>query len=166
MSEVVYTLATEADINALVTSRIAFLTRLMGAQEMAATQLLHDHLDAYFRRAVPSKDYIGVVAKSDGKIVATGGMVFREQPGSFKNPSGKTAYILNMYTIPDFRRRGISTNILNQLMEIATGMGIQSFELHATGDGEPVYQKCGFHKHHEPTYRKHNLSPALKGKVI
>ncbi len=155
MNEVSFNMATEADAVTLTNSRVAFLTEICGEQASDITEALREQLRTYFQNALADKSYVGVVATSDDKLVATGGMVFRAQPGSFKNPSGKTAYILNMYTVPDWRKQGISTRILNMLMDIAQDMGIQSFELHATTDGEPVYQKNGFHKHHEPTYRKH-----------
>lgn len=154
-TEITYHIATAGDSDNLAKSRVAFLTELLGQQEDAAVERLVRELSAYFRKAVPAQQYVGIIARQNGKLAATGGMVFREQPGSFKNPTGKTAYILNMYTLPAFRRRGISTAIMEQLMDIARSKGYHSFELHATPDGEPVYQKLGFYKHSEPTYRKH-----------
>lgn len=154
-TEITYHIATAVDSDALASSRVAFLTELLGPQEDAAAERLARELSAYFRKAVPAQQYVGLIARQNGQLAATGGMVFREQPGSFKNPTGKTAYILNMYTLPEFRRRGISTAIMEQLMDIARSKGYNSFELHATPDGEPVYQKLGFNKHGEPTYRKH-----------
>lgn len=155
MQEITYHLATAAESHELAVSRIAFLTELLGLQPEEEADRLERELTIYFRRAVPAQQYVGLVARQHGQLVGTGGMVFREQPGGFKNPSGKTAYILNMYTIPEFRRRGISMAIMEQLMEIARSRGYNSFELHATPDGEPVYKKLGFYKHSEPTYRKH-----------
>jgi len=155
MNEITYHVASAEECGELAKSRVAFLTELLGPQPGIATEQLTRELTSYFRKAVPIKQYVGIIARSSGEMVATGGMVFREQPGSFKNPTGKTAYILNMYTIPGFRRKGISTAVMEQLMDIAQSMGYNSFELHATPDGEPVYQKIGFHKHSEPTYRKH-----------
>ena len=155
MNEITYHSATAAESDELAALRVAFLTELLGQQAQEEADRLTRELTTYFRRAVAAQQYAGLIARRGDIVVATGGMVFREQPGSFKNPSGKTAYILNMYTIPGFRRRGISTAIMEQLMEIARSKGYNSFELHATPDGEPVYKKLGFHKHSEPTYRKH-----------
>lgn len=155
MTEIIYSFATTEDAENLASARVAFLTELLGVQDEDAAGGLAHELSAYFRKALPAQHYLGVIARQNGRLAATGGMVFREQPGSFKNPTGKTAYILNMYTLPEFRRKGISTAIMEQLMDIARSKGYNSFELHATPDGEPVYQKLGFYKHSEPTYRKH-----------
>jgi GNAT superfamily N-acetyltransferase len=63
-----------------------------------------------------------------------------------------------MYTVPEFRRMGISSNILNRLVDTGKEMGITAFELHATEVGEHVYKKNGFLIHNEPTYRKFMLT--------
>ena len=65
---------------------------------------------------------------------------------------------MNVYTLPKYRRMGLSKNLLERLVETAKQRGITAFELHATKDGEPVYQKAGFEKFSEPTYRKYSGS--------
>ncbi|MBL0105510.1 MAG: GNAT family N-acetyltransferase [Bacteroidetes bacterium] len=50
------------------------------------------------------------------QIAGHGVLVYRRQPGNFQNPKGKVGYIMNMYTIPSFRRKGICTTILKALM--------------------------------------------------
>jgi GNAT superfamily N-acetyltransferase len=82
-------------------------------------------------------------------------MEIHQQPGNFRNPSGRKGHIMNMYTMPGYRNRCICTTILNKLQETAKEMGITCFELHATKLGEPVYVKNGFKMHGEPTYRKY-----------
>jgi len=42
-----------------------------------------------------------MLAGKDGEYLAgAGGLVIRQQPGSFKNPTGITGYIMSMYTFP------------------------------------------------------------------
>ena len=81
-------------------------------------------------------------------------MSIREQPGNFKNPSGRIGYLMNMYTEPSHRRRGVCSALVQRLIETGTDMGIRAFELHATEEGEPVYQKQGVVLHGEPAYRR------------
>lgn len=156
MSEIQYSLAGEEDILTLVNYRVAFLLEIMGPQTEAQIDLLTQHLENYFRNALRDKIYICWLAVCDGAIVGVGGMTIRVQPGNFKNPNGRMGYIMNMYTIPSFRRQGICNQLMNRLMDTGRAMGIQAFELHATKDGEPVYQKIGFEKHHDPTYRRYD----------
>ena len=108
----------------------------------------------YFSKAIQDNTCISFIAKCDGIVAGIGSVHLREMPGNFKNPSGKWGYIMNMYTVPAFRRNGICKNILNLLMTDAKKHGYHAFELHATKKGEKVYTQEGFVHHEEPTLRK------------
>jgi ribosomal protein S18 acetylase RimI-like enzyme len=156
MSDIAYTLATEAHIQTLIDFRLNFLIDFGGPQTQLAQEALIRELESYFNRHINDRSYICWFAHSENNVVGIGGMAIQELPGNFKNPQGKRGYILNMYTSPAFRNKGICSTILNKLMETAKEMGINTFELHATKAGEPVYVKNGFTLHNEPTYRKHD----------
>lgn len=150
---ITYHLATEADIEILVEYRIRFMNDFWGEQAQEITDELRKNLSAYYSKATAAQSHIGWFAKDGDSVVAIGGILVREQPGNFKVPSGKVGYIINMYTVPEYRRKGISNTILNKLLESGKAAGIAAFELHATKAGEPLYIKNGFHIHSEPTYR-------------
>ncbi len=109
----------------------------------------------YFSRETAKSKCISIIAKYDGASAGIGSIQIREQPGNIKNPSGKWGYIMNMYTVPTFRRKGICKGILNELVVEAAKLGITAFELHATKESEIVYKQSGFEIHNEPTYRKY-----------
>jgi GNAT superfamily N-acetyltransferase len=162
MGNTTYIKATEADIPTLVGYRVAFLTELLGPQPVEEVEGLKMGLKTYFLNAIRDNAYIGFMAKEGNLTVSIGGMVVREQPGSFKNPTGRVGYIMNMYTLPAYRRRGLCSGIMKRLMEQATELGLNALELLATKEGEPVYQKCGFQKHSEPMYRIYNIKATLE----
>ena len=60
--------------------------------------------------------------------------------------SGKKAYIMNMYTNPAYRRRGIAAKTLDMLVKDAKNKGIKFISLEATDMGKPLYEKYGFIK--------------------
>ena len=153
MEPISYCRAIEADMQALIDSRIAFLIELCGQPTTEELNSLIDGLEEYFVRALRNNTYLGYFAKVGNIVVGTGGMTVREHPGSFRNPSGIVGYIMNMYTQPEYRNRGIGSKIIRHLSQLAIEMNIPVLELHATKAGEPVYIKCGFEKHSEPTYR-------------
>lgn len=154
MEEIKYQKAGKDDIDLLIDLRFQFQKELSGEVPEEIGSVLYKSLKQYFEESISDGSYICYIAKSEDKVVGVGGAAFRQQPGSVRNPSGKMVYIMNMFTAPDFRRKGISTKILNLLMEDAKQKGISMFELHATKEGEPVYIKNGFQLHTEPTYRK------------
>ncbi len=157
MNPIHYSHATKSDIQTMISLRTEFMVEFLGPQTYEAVQQLEQQLENYLSHAIENKSYICWIATSENKTVGIGGMAMREQPGNFKNPSGKSGYIMNMYTVPAYRKKGICTTLLRRLMETGKEMGIILFELHATKEGEPVYQKSGFQIHGEPTYRKYGF---------
>ena len=51
---------------------------------------------------------------------------------------------MNMYTHPDYRRRGIAYQVLDLLVGEARKRGIDAVSLEATDMGRPLYEKYGF----------------------
>ncbi len=154
MSNITYHKATQDDIETLVENRIQFTIEFAGEQPDEKIFALRKQMNAYFTKAKAENSCISFIAKCDGIIAGIGSVHLREMPGNATNPSGKWGYIMNMYTRPAYRRKGICTGILNALTEEAGKYGITAFELHATNTGELVYAQNGFKIHREPTYRK------------
>lgn len=147
--------ATPDDTDTLVTCRIQFALELTGEQDKDKILSLRAQLTSYFDKATKDNSCISFIAKANGAIAGIGSVHVREMPGNMKNPSGKWGYIMNMYTLPTYRRNGICASILNMLVEEGRKCGIGAFELHATKEGEFVYLQNGFSLHHEPNLRKY-----------
>ncbi len=154
MENISYYHAQFADVKTLVDYRIEFFAEYWGTQPQQITDELKTNLEKYFSTSLANKTYISWLAKSANKIISIGGIVLREQAGNFINPSGRVGYLINMYTVPEHLRNGISTNILNRLIASAHKTRITAFELHSAKEGETPYQKNGFKIHGKPTYRK------------
>lgn len=153
MNKIEYHLATLQDIDIVVDFRIEFAIVLGGripeAEELKLRELAYD----YFGEEL-NNNYLCWYATVNGEPASVAGMVLRRNPGNIKNPSGRWGYIMNVYTRPEYRRMGLSTNIMQRLEDTAVSRGITAFELHATNKGEPLYLQQGFEIHPEPTYRK------------
>jgi GNAT superfamily N-acetyltransferase len=154
MNNINYIPATDKHIDVLVKSRIEFMTDFWGKQTDEAVQKLRVALTAFFEREIPSENYISWLAYHNEILVAVGGMMIQQRPGSFRFPEGKSGYIMNMYTIPAYRRQGIAAIILEKLIESGKNAGVSFFDLHASKLGEPVYIKAGFQILDQPSYRK------------
>lgn len=154
MDTITYHKATTGDTGILAEHRILFATELKGEQPEEMTNALRAQMTAYFNKATAENTCISIIAKAGDNIAGIGSVHIREQPGNFMNPNGKWGYVMNMYTVPAYRRRGICTGILDALISEAQKEGITAFELHATKEGEFVYKQNGFTLHNEPTYRK------------
>lgn len=58
----------------------------------------------------------------------------------------KKAYIMNMYTAPEYRRQGIAFQTLDLLVKDAKEQGVLQIALEATDMGRPLYERYGFIK--------------------
>lgn len=154
MNPINFIKASKEHIPLLVDSRIAFLSEYWGQQEPEKENKLREELYKFLEEEIPAETYITWLAMDGGRCVGTGGMKVSKKPGSFRIPDGLNGYIMNMFTLPEYRRRGIAETILNLLIEEGRKKGIKFFELHATEEGEPLYIKNNFVIHKEPTYRK------------
>lgn len=56
------------------------------------------------------------------------------------------AYIMNMYTAPEYRRQGFAFQTLDLLVKDAKEQGVLQIALEATDMGRPLYEKYGFVK--------------------
>lgn len=157
MNNIRYFRATHTDIDIVMDHRLHVLTFFKGAQPSELIASVLPQLRETMHKALEQGTYMLWMAESEGTIVGSGGLNIVWRPGNFLNPGGKCGYIMSMYTLPEYRGRGICTELVRRLIDTGKESGIEHFELHATKAGEPVYRKLGFILHDEPTYRKTEL---------
>jgi ribosomal protein S18 acetylase RimI-like enzyme len=137
------------DINILIEYRIRFLSETYGTPSPERIAYLKESLKDYFNRTLKDNSFISWIAEYEGQSVGFSGLVIRHQPGNFEVPNGRTGYILNMYTMKNFRKKGICKSLLTKLIEEAKKLDLDRIELNATVDGESVYRQFGFKEPHD-----------------
>ena len=137
------------DIPVLVTFRLLYLTELQGEALVKNNSGLQKRMENYFQKALGRNRFFGFLGQNEKEFLSFGAMIIKEIPGDFNNPTYLEGDILNMYTIPKARKKGISSAIFERLIEEANNRGISKVALHASRDGENIYRKFGFS---EPTY--------------
>jgi GNAT superfamily N-acetyltransferase len=81
--------------------------------------------------------------------VSGAGLWLRDFPPNPGDLCGKRGYLLNVYTYPDYRRRGFAGQLARCAVEWCRDHGIKAAFLHATDAGRPVYEALGFKAHNE-----------------
>jgi len=118
-----YRKATVNDVESLVSLRIRFLDELYSHQDNEATDVLRESMRKFFSKAIPSHDFVAWVAECEGRIIGMSGMVIWRRPPNYRGlESGKLGYVLNFYTIPQARRKGIATHLLTELLKEAKSL--------------------------------------------
>jgi GNAT superfamily N-acetyltransferase len=141
MDEITYRAATVYDIAALTNLRLAFLTEVSTDPPGPRTR---GDISEYFRRAIPAGQFFAYVAVAQSQIIASSGLVYHDHPPSQFHPTGREGYIMNMYTQPAWRRRGIATKIIQLLIEHAAKNRCDRVSLHTHPQGQSIYAKAGF----------------------
>ena len=143
MDQLIYRFATAHDVEALMELRMAFLGEVASAD--SEDRELRRALRDYFGAALAAGEFVSYVAEIQQQVIAASGMVFHQHPPSSANRSGKVAYIMNMYTVPQHRGRGIATELLARLVGLARQKQCARAVLHALPNARSMYERAGFH---------------------
>jgi GNAT superfamily N-acetyltransferase len=143
-SEINYREAGSDDISMLVEYRVQFLKELQGIPSAEMETDLRKELFDYFQWALANQSYIGLIAELNDDPVGFGGMVIHRMPAHFNLMNGLAGYILNMYTLPVYRKNGIGSEILTRLVSYGKKIKMGRIYLNATREGIELYRSLGF----------------------
>ena len=134
------------DIGLLTKSRIEVLKAANKlADDVDMTEVEAQSQD-YYKKALSDGTHTAYLVFDGEQFIGSGGISYYRVMPTYHNPSGNKAYIMNMYTNPDYRRLGIAMKTLELLVADAKEKGIKSISLEATDMGRPLYEKFGFVK--------------------
>ncbi len=141
-----YKKATTKDIAELVRTRVIVLRAANKLSDDVDMSIVEQESYAYYKRAVETGEHMAYLVYDKETFIGAGGVSFYQVMPTYHNSSGKKAYIMNMYTAPEYRRQGIAFHTLDLLVKAAKERGISQIALEATDMGRPLYEKYGFVK--------------------
>ncbi len=86
-------------------------------------------------------------------LLAACGIFFGDFPPHFLDPNPIRAYLLNFYTAPQARGRGLATQLLQHAVDECRKANVRVITLHASKFGRPIYEKFGFTQNNEMILR-------------
>jgi len=156
---IVVRLATEADAPVVARHRVAMF-RDMGTLPAEQGSPLAGASEPYFHRAIPAGLYVGwLAAPADrpGEVVGGAGIQIREMIPRLRLDrsaidTGPQGLIVNVYTEPAWRRRGVAELLMREVLRFTRARGIDNVVLHASVEGRSLYEKLGFRQTNEMRY--------------
>jgi GNAT superfamily N-acetyltransferase len=136
--------ATRDDVETLVRLRHDMQVELHEEHHGVHPNDIVEQTREYFRRELSGKHFAAFFVEHEEEIAGTGALVVFDVPPGPSNPGGAEAYIMNMYTVPKYRRAGLATLIINTLIRHGYGEGARRFWLRASEQGRLVYEHLGF----------------------
>jgi GNAT superfamily N-acetyltransferase len=150
--------ATTADTELIAEHRVAMFHD-MGAIQPELEPLLLRASAAYFASAIPSGEYVGWIGHppDDSSPVAGGGVQLRSllpRPNAAGDGLllGREGLVLNVYTVPSWRRRGVGKQIMDTIIAWAAEARVVRLVLSASPAGRSLYEQIGFVGTREMSY--------------
>ena len=139
-----YRKATINDLDILTKTRIEVLRAANGLDDSIDMTRVERESRAYYENALSNGSHTAYLVFDGDVFIGAGGISYYTVMPTFRNPTGRKAYIMNMYTRPDYRRMGIATKTLDLLIQDAKKRGVTSISLEATDMGRKLYERYGF----------------------
>lgn len=144
--ELIYKRAGMEDIELLVETRIEVLRAANGLGDDTEMSFVEQQSREYYEESLPPEAHIAYLVFDGDRFIGAGGVSFFRVMPTYHNPTGWKAYIMNMYTNPVYRRKGIAYHTLELLIGEAKKKGIKQISLEATDMGRALYESFGFVK--------------------
>jgi GNAT superfamily N-acetyltransferase len=139
-----YREATEADLDILLDQRKRMFLD-MGYRDDAVLDQVGSASRRFFEERLADGRFRAWLALTpSGEIVAGGGVLVFEHLPSPRDSHPERPLIVNVYTVPAYRRRGIARALMGIMVSWCREKGFGSVTLYASPDGKPLYQALGF----------------------
>ena len=131
-------------IDELAAWRIETLREVFSLPADADMTQLEAENRAYYEREIPRSGHVACFACLDGAIVGCAGMCLQTELPSPDNPSGRCAFLMNVYTRPESQHRGAGRAMIEWLVDQAIDRGVDKIYLEASAAGRRLYESVGF----------------------
>ena len=141
---IIWKKASAADLDTLVETRVEVLRAANKLDDTADMSEVEARSREYYTGALADGTHTAYLVFDGDDFVGAGGVSYYTVMPTYHNPSGRKAYIMNMYVRPQYRRRGIAIKTLDLLVRDARERGVELISLEATDMGKPLYERYGF----------------------
>ncbi len=109
-----------------------------------ADRALLDANRAYYKRHIAAGSHLALVAADGDDECGCGAVCFTDELPSPDNPTGRCAYLMNIYVREPYRNHGIAHKMVACLIEEAQRRRCGKIYLETTDAGREVYRSLGF----------------------
>lgn len=102
--------------------------------------------ELYYKKHLADDTHTACFAinEDSAKIIGCGGICYQEEMPSPDNISGKNGYLMNIYTLPEYRGEGIGRKIVEFLIKDAKEKGTEKIYLESSDAAKKLYYEIGF----------------------
>ncbi len=130
-----------SDIEMLLDNRLEFVCSI---RNIANKEEFRIQTREYLKKHIEDDSLLSFIAVDDGKIVASCILCIYETLPVPSCLNGRTGLLLNVYTLKEYRHKGLAYDLLTQLIDEAKSLKVGKIQLDYTDDGYHLYKKLGF----------------------
>ncbi len=159
MNEFIIRRATVADAG-IIASHRAGMFRDMGQVPPVLYEDFRARAETWLINGFRNGEYVGWLATAVGEVIGGAGVQFRRvSPHPIKNANGEVAIaegrhaiVINVFTEPKWRRRGVGQALMGEIIAWAQTERLDRLILHASAEGRKLYERLGFVMTNEMRY--------------
>jgi GNAT superfamily N-acetyltransferase len=134
-------MATLDDLDDLVHHRIAMFQDMGVPLDVPA---IAGAFRPWLLEMIPKGLYRAWVVESGSKVISGGGITILPWPPGPRYLGGRLAFVYNVYTEPEHRRRGLGKMVMDAIHTWCRQEQIGSLALNASQFGQPMYESLGY----------------------
>jgi GNAT superfamily N-acetyltransferase len=146
---------TPADAAVVAYQRARMWQDMGDLPDSALFETLRARAEDQFRHLITTGDYVGWLAAPHAEpqsVIAGAGIFLRASLPSPRKENGRTVgvttgklgLLINVYTEPEWRRRGVAMLLMRRAIDWSREQRLDRLILHASDAGRPLYEKMGF----------------------
>lgn len=121
----------------------------MNYKDTAALDAMSSLSSAHLQKAFAEGSFHAWLACAGDRAVAGGAVIVSPWLAHPYDLGCRRATILNVYTDPEYRRRGIGCKLMQTMIDWCKRQGLARVTLHASDDGRHLYESLGFEDSNE-----------------
>ena len=139
-----------ADAGEFVALRSALFVEASRPEPPPGLEALGERTRAAYLRGLGERTLLVWMARTHaGEAIGALAMHLFSRLPSPASPTGEEGYVVNVYTCPAWRRRGIGSALMEAMLAESRRLELGRLRLHTSEDGRALYSRFGFREHHD-----------------
>lgn len=138
-----YRKAKPSDIPVLIKLRLGYMHETHDDLSEDVFEQIAAQSGGYFQEHL-NRDCVVYLAEEDGEAAGCVFFLLINKPASPLFITGKTGTLMNVYTLPQHRRKGIAKQLVQMAIDDGKNWDLSYIELRSTKCGYPLYKELNF----------------------
>ncbi len=138
--------STLAQLDLLLQWRMRVLEEVFSDSESPDWESIRKNNESYYREHLANETHTAcfVLDEDTDSIIGCGGICYQSEMPSPDNLTGTNGYLMNIYTLPEYRGQGVGKQIVEFLIADAKEKGTEKIYLESSKVAKHMYEELGF----------------------